>query len=275
MRAALSKLLLVCIVVFTAALTCGVSGPAGKAGVLIIQDERPQMDVLAKFLEDKGKLPVTIVDQQSRPKELSLYKAVIVFIHKDLQEQTERAIIDYTQAGGRLVCLHHSISRVKAENKFYFDFLGVLLNKGSMEDGGYAFKASDWTLVNLCSRHYITNHNIIWNDEARYTCSDQPSVEKTYPCTPLKDDSEVFVNHRFTDGRDKTVLCGLIYTDKATGKTYMQDRGGWIKTQGKGTIVYLMPGHCASDYQNPLVAQMVLNAVTWAPPSQAEEPKAQ
>ena len=92
MKAALTKLIMVCIALFIAALTCGISGPAGKAGVLIIQDERPQMDVLAKFLEEKGKLPVTIVDQQNRPKELSSYKAVIVFIHKELAEQTERAI---------------------------------------------------------------------------------------------------------------------------------------------------------------------------------------
>ena len=263
MKAAISKLLVGCIAVFIAALTCGVSGPADKAGVLIIQDERPQMDVLAKFLEEKGKLPVTIVDQQNRPKDLSPYKAVIVFIHKDLAEPTERAIIDYTKAGGRLVCLHHSISRVKANNKFYFDFLGVQLSKGAMENGGYAYKASSWTLVNLNSTHYITNHGITWSDEAKYASSDQPSIEKTYPCTRLGDDSEVFVNHSFIDGRDKTVLCGLIYTDKATSRTYMQDRGGWIKTQGKGTIVYLMPGHCNSDYQNPLVAQMVLNAITW------------
>ncbi len=263
MKAAITKFLLVCILLSVAALTCGGSGPAGQSRVLIIQDERPQMDVLAKFLTEKGKLSVTIVDQQSMPEELSGHKAVIVFIHADLYEPTERAIIDYTKSGGRLVCLHHSISSKKAENKFYFDFLGIRLNKGSMEDGGYAWKASDWTLVNLNSTHYITNHNIDWNDEVRYSSSDQPSVERTYPCTRLKDDSEVFINHRFTDGRDKTVLCGLIYTDKATGKTYMQDRGGWIKSQGKGTIVYLMPGHCVSDYQNERIAQMVLNAVTW------------
>jgi len=254
---------MVCIAVFIAALTCGGSGPVGQSQVLIIQDERPQMEVLAKFLTEKGKLPVTIADQQSMDKDLSPYRAVVVFIHKDLYEPTERAIIDYTKAGGRLVCLHHSISSKKAENKFYFDFLGVQLNKGSMEDGGYAYKASNWTLVNLNSSHYITNHNIEWKDQVTYTSSDQPGVEKLYPCTRLKDDSEVFVNHRFTDGRDKTVLCGLIYSDKATGKTYMQDRGGWIKSQGKGTIVYLMPGHCISDYQNDRVTQMILNAMTW------------
>ena len=263
MKSTLSKFLLVCIAIFIAALTCGVNGPAQQPGVLIIQDERPQMDVLAKFLTEKSRLLVTIVDQQSVPKQLSGYKAVIVFIHRELHEQTERAIINYTKAGGRLICLHHSISSRKAENKFYFDFLGMQLKKGTMENGGYAWKASSWTLVNLNTKHYITNHNIEWKDQVTYSSSDQPAVEKSYPCIDLKDDSEVFVNHRFTDGREKTVLCGLIYTDKATGKTYMQDRGAWIKSRGKGTIVYLMPGHCASDYQNENIARMVLNAVNW------------
>ena len=263
MKSTILKSLLVCIALFITALTCGVSGPGQQPGVLIIQDEKPQMEVLAKFLTEKGGLPVTIVDQQSLPTQLSAYKAVIVFIHRQLHEQTERAIIDYTKAGGRLVCLHHSISSRKAENKFYFDFLGIQLKKGPIEDGGYAWKASSWTLVNLNTKHYITNHNIEWKDEVTYISSDQPAVENSYPCIELKDDSEVFVNHRFTDGREKTVLCGLIYTDKATGKTYMQDRGAWIKIRGKGTIIYLMPGHCASDYQNENIGQIVLNAVDW------------
>ena len=263
MKSMVCKTLLICTVLFIAFLTCGVSGPAQQPGVLIIQDERPQMDVLAKFLTENGKLPVTIVDQQSLPKQLSVYKAVIVFIHGQLYEQTERVIIDYTKAGGRLICLHHSISSRKAENKFYFDFLGIQLNKGSMENGGYAWKASSWTLVNLNTKHYITNHDIEWNKQVTYSSSDKPAVEKLYPGIKLKDDSEVFINHRFTDGREKMVLCGLIYTDKATGKTYMQDRGAWIKNRGKGIIVYLMPGHCESDYQNENIAGMVLNAVNW------------
>jgi hypothetical protein len=257
------KTILFCIILLIAVLTCGVSAQTKQSGVLIIQDERPQTDVLANFLTEKGKLSVTIVEQKSLPQLTSIYKAVIVFIHGRLYEQTERAIIDYTKAGGRLICLHHSISSRKAENKFYFDFLGMQLNKGPMEDGGYAWKASSWKLVNLNKKHYITNHNIEWEEQVIYTSSDQPSVEKTYPGINLKDDSEVFINHRFTDGREKTVLCGLIYTDKTTGRTYMQDRGAWIKSQGKGTIVYLMPGHCVSDYQNENITQMILNAINW------------
>ena len=236
-----------------------------KSDVLIIQDELPQMKVLAKFLREEGRLSVTIVDQQSMPEDISAYKAVIVFIHKDLLEKTERAIIEYTSSGGKLVCLHHSISSKKALNKFYFDFLGMCLDKGPMETGGYKWKACSWSLVNLNSRHFITNSGVDWDEKVAYTPSDYPSSERKYPSITLKEDSEVFVNHKFTDGREKTVLCGIIYRDMESGKTYMQDRGAWIKKQGKGTIVYFMPGHAVSDYENRNISQIILNAVTWSP----------
>jgi hypothetical protein len=86
-------------------------------------------------------------------------------------------------------------------------------------------------------------------------------VEGAYPSIRLADDSEVFINHKFTDGREKTVLCGVVYQDKETNRTYMQDRGAWIKEQGKGIIVYFMPGHTASDYQKNGISQMILNAI--------------
>ena len=236
-----------------------------RAEVLIIQDELPQMKVLAGFLEEQGRLSVTISDQASLPKDLSGYRAVLVFVHRDLQETTERAIIDYTRKGGRLVCLHHSISSAKAANKFYFDFLGVRLDKGPMAAGGYAYKASGWSLVNLNSHHYITSFQVDWDQMMAYAPSDAPSVEGTYPSIRLAGDSEVFINHKFTDGREKTVLCGLVYYDKETDRTYLQDRGAWIKEQGKGIIVYFMPGHTASDYQRNGIPQMILNAIRWAP----------
>ncbi len=244
--------------------TLGAS-PQKPTEVLIIQDELPQMKVLAGFLQAKGSLSVTIRDQASLPQDLSAYRAVLVFIHKDLQGTTEKAIINYTQKGGRLICLHHSISRVKAANKFYFDFLGVRLDQGPMAAGGYAYKASGWSLVDLNPHHYITNFQVDWGQTATYTPSDAPSAEGTYPSMRLGDDSEVFINHKFTDGRAKTVLCGLVYYDKETSRTYMQDRGAWIKPQGKGTIVYFMPGHAASDYQKTGISQMILNAIRWTP----------
>jgi hypothetical protein len=232
------------------------ASPQKLTEVLIIQDELPQMKVLADFLQEKGNLSVTIRNQASLPQDLSGYRAVLVFIHRDLQETTEKAIIDYTRQGGRLICLHHSISRVKAANKFYFDFLGVRLDQGPMAAGGYAYKASGWSLVNLNPHHYITSFQVDWTQTTPYTPSDAPSVEGTYPSIRLGDDSEVFLNHKFTDGREKTVLCGLVYQDQETNRTYMQDRGAWIKPQGKGIIIYFMPGHAASDYQRNGIAQM-------------------
>jgi len=247
-----------------AVLVLGVS-PAKTPNVLIIQDELPQMEVLAKFLRQEGKLPVTIVDQQSMPEDLSRYRAVIVFIHRDLLEKTERAIIKYTKSGGRLVCLHHSISSKKALNKFYFDFLGMRLDKGTMDAGGYKWKACSYSLVNLNSQHYITNYGVDWDKRTAYTPSDYPSSERKYPSITLGADSEVFLNHKFTDGREKTVLCGIVYHDPESGRTYMQDRGAWIKKQGKGTIVYFLPGHAVSDYENKNISQIILNAITWSP----------
>jgi hypothetical protein len=50
-------------------LTLGAS-PQRPIEVLIIQDELPQMKVLAGFLQEKGDLSVTIRDQASLPKDL-------------------------------------------------------------------------------------------------------------------------------------------------------------------------------------------------------------
>ncbi len=56
---------------------------------------------------------------------------------------------------------------------------------------------------------------------------------------------------------------GLKYYDARVDHLFMQDRAGWIKHQGAGEVVYLIPGQSAEDYQNPNIAQMVLNAVQW------------
>jgi len=256
------RLIYLLVVIVCTAFTLGSSSPKAPE-VIIVQDEMPQMEVLTKFLREKGKLSVRITDQSSLPENLSTYDAVIVFIHRDLQENTENSIINYTKNGGKLICLHHSISSKKAQNKFYFDFLGIRLDKGPMEQGGYKWKESSWSLVNLSSKHFITNFNVNWKEKISYAPSDYPSSKRAYPGITLKHNSEVFINHIFTDGREKIVLCGIVYHDKESDKTYMQDRGAWIKRQGKGTILYFMPGHIASDYENKNISQMILNAIRW------------
>ena len=57
---------------------------------------------------------------------------------------------------------------------------------------------------------------------------------------------------------------GLKYMDDA-GKIYTQDRAGWTLRAGKGWIVYLIPGHRQSDFDNVAYGRIVLNAVTWKP----------
>jgi len=255
-------LILLLFVTICAVFIVGSSSPR-QPKVIVVQDEMPQMEVLAKFLRENGKLSVAISDQSSFPENLSAYDAVIVFIHGNLEEKTEKSIINYTKKGGKLICLHHSISSKKAQNKLYFDFLGMRLDKGPMEKGGYKWKQSSWSLVNLNSKHFITKSDVNWDEKVHYTPSDYPSSKRAYPCIKLKHDSEVFINHKFTDGREKIVLCGIVYHDTESDKTYMQDRGAWIKRQGKGTIVYFMPGHTASDYENRNISQMILNAIRW------------
>ncbi len=253
------------------ALTLAQSNPK----VLIVQDEMPQIEVLSAFLRNTGGLDVEIVDQAHLPTDMSGYQAVIGFIHRKLEVPTEKAIINYTEKGGRYVCLHHSISSGKAQNEFYFDFLGIQLDhpefsRHPVNPGeGYGWfndgeNGITLILVNLNPHHYITNNNIDWGQSVSYTSSDGPSVEGMYPSLSLPK-TEVYMNHKFTDGREKTVLCGLKYYDPRNGELFMQDRAVWLKSYGEGSIVYILPGHAPADYENPNIAQMVLNAIVWKP----------
>ena len=239
--------------------------------ILIIQDELPQLVVLTQFLTDQGNLDVQIVDQTHQLPELSKYRAVLIYIHKKLEVSVEKAIIDYTKKGGRLVVLHHSISSGKAKNEFYFDFLGIHLDnpekaKEPVDPGeGYGWvDPGTFSLVNLHSSHYISNHNVTWGERIPYTPSDSPSSVGLYPSISL-DSSEVYMNHKFIDGREKTVLCGLKFYDPRNGKLFMQDRALWIKKQGKGEVIYFMPGHTRNDYANIQISQIVLNSIEWKP----------
>jgi hypothetical protein len=231
------------LVAITALISLGYCAPQNE--VIIVQDEMPTVKVLSRFLREKGKLNVTVVDQKTFPQDLSAYGSVIGYIHGKLEESAEMAIIDYTKQGGRYIALHHSISSGKAKNKCYFDFLGIQLDKGSqsknpVEPGqGYGWVEGEdivLTLVNLNPRHYITNHRIQWGDTISYTSSDQPSVERAYPAITLPH-TEVYMNHKFIDGREKSVLCGFKFLDKRNKQLFMQDRAVWLKQYGKGDII--------------------------------------
>jgi type 1 glutamine amidotransferase len=111
----------------------------------------------------------------------------------------------------------------------------------------------------LAPGNYITSHNVKYELKERYKRSDTDAPEREYPSFVLRG-GEVFLNHEFTDGKEKTVLMGFKWTDEKTGRTWMQDRAGWLKRAGKGWVIYLQPGHAVSDLESPVYSQIVLNA---------------
>jgi hypothetical protein len=260
-------LLLVSSLILPCAFGSELSGPPGR--ILIVYDELPQMEVLQAILQKKGGLEVTLVEQSALPDDWSAYKTIIGYIHRGLEVPTEKAIIAYTENGGRYIALHHSISSKKASNEFYFDFLGMRLDNPKsakhpvLPGAGYGWREGvTLTLVNLYPDHYITSHNVDWGEKIPYTSSDKPAEEAMYASMSLHE-SEAYMNHKFTDGRAKTVLCGFKFFDDRNGQMFMQDRAVWLKKYGEGEVVYLMPGHSAHDFENVNFSQMILNAINW------------
>ena len=262
------------LILFALFLLSGIKTEA-QTKVLIIQDELPQMEVLSDFITRNGKdVAVQIVDQDHLPGPAADYDAVIVYIHRKLFENTEQWVIDYTNKGGRFICLHHSISSGKAKNRDYFPFLGIRLdgtdkaNDAEMPGEGYAWvEPVTLTIVNLNKRHYVTNHKIEWGEEIDYQPSDVSGDRQKYPSMAFPE-SEVYLNHKFIDGDDKTILLGLKFLDTRINELFMQDRAGWYKKAGKGEIFYFMPGHSSLDFQHPQYAQMILNAIQFSEQSQ-------
>jgi hypothetical protein len=244
---------------------------AAAPRVLILMDERPQMEALASYLKAKGGVESTIVDQASAPADWSAFDAVIGYVHSALQEPIELKIIDYTKRGGRFVCLHHMISSGKSKNRYYFDFLGVRMTgieqarEPSQPGGHYAWRDPvALTVVNVSPSHYITRTGITWPERTAFAVSGSSAAPVDLPSVTL-DRAEAYMNVAHADGGEKTILLGLKYLDDRNGALYMQDHEGWLKPSGRGWIVYLQPGHFTAEFEHPVVAQLILNAVTWKP----------
>lgn len=238
------------------------AGWANAQAVLIVADEIPAMNVLANALKTQAGLTSKIVTQTDLPASLSGFRAVVVYIHKDLDSLPERAFIDYAQNGGKLICLHHSISSAKRKNRSWFPFLGVELPKKEVNEGGYAYLGGvTMAVVNLAPGHFITSHEITYDTTIAYTREGQHSGEKL-PGFILSN-TEAFVNHTLLTPR--TILLGVKLTD-ATGKVWMQDRSAWYMPVGKGQLFYSQPGHAVSDFENPVYTRILANAVIYPYP---------
>ena len=227
------------------------------ADVLFVADEFPAMQFVANKLKSEEKIDSKVVKQTELPEKLSTFETVVVYIHGALSEKAERAFINYTALGGKLVLLHHSISSGKRKNAHWFSFLGVSLPEGTVDDGGYKWiEKINWDLVNLNPTHFIMTNKVSYPTNVSYMSTN--ATERSLPGFSLKH-SEVYLNHVHTAPR--TLLMGFKYTDSQSEKVYMQDRAGWVKSAGKGQIIYLMPGHTVSDFKNAAYGRIVLNAV--------------
>jgi hypothetical protein len=241
---------------------CGwtVSASAARE-VLIVADEFPAMELLARSLKANEGLTSQIVAQTNLPPDLTPFHAVIVYIHLELFPATERALIRYTENGGRLVALHHSISSGKRKNRDWFRFLGVELPEGAVEAGGYKWiEPATLSLVQLAPAHFITTNRVTWPEQIQFGATGSEKTQ-ALPGVTLPE-SEVYLNHRLTRAHQR--LLGFRYTD-AKGRVWMQEHAGWIAAAGKGWIVYLLPGHSARDFENSAYARLVANAVIWSP----------
>lgn len=229
--------------------------------VLIVADEIPAMQVLSKALKAQEGIRTRVVFQNDLPASLTEYRAVIVYIHKDIDVGPEKAFIEYTKKGGKLIVLHHSISSAKRKNTDWFPFLGLDLPKKEVSEGGYKY-VGDITMeiVNLAPTHFITSHKITYETLIAYTREGQ-SEEKQLPGFELQK-TEAFLNHDLQ--KPRTILLGFKMKD-STGKVWMQDRSAWWMPVEKGWVFYSQPGHTSTDFENPIYARIIANAVIYKP----------
>ncbi len=232
--------------------------------VLIVADEFPAMQTLAARLKAGAGVDSTIVKQTEMPRDLTRYSAMIVYIHGAIGEPAEKAFIDYAEAGGKLILLHHSISSGKRPNRYWLPFLGVTLPMGELSRGGYKyFDPIEMEMVNLAPNNFIASHQVNYEAKIAYKSPDFGGVEKELPGFRLAD-TEVYLNHVFEG--ERTVLLGLKFRDPKSGVTYMQDTAGWYKRAGRGIVMYFMPGHSVKEFENPTYSQILVNAVAFQPP---------
>ncbi|HUG80071.1 MAG TPA: hypothetical protein VML01_00295, partial [Bryobacterales bacterium] len=152
-------------------------------------------------------------------------RAVFMYVHGDTSPGVESALIDYTTSGGRLIILHHGIASAKVRSTRWLPFLGIAILPRDHQTHPWRVLRGDVEVVNLQPHHYVTTHNVDYPGRVSYRPSDEPSTEQEIDAFTLPD-TEMFLNQHFTDGRRKTVLLGArVVVD---GKTYAQDRAGWM-----------------------------------------------
>ncbi|MEO7142096.1 MAG: ThuA domain-containing protein [Bryobacteraceae bacterium] len=236
---------------------------AAASDILMVCDEVPAMQTLARQMKDRTGMSSDITSQDKMPASLGAYRVVIVYIHKKLDEDPEMAFIGYAKNGGKLMLLHHSISSGKRPNRGWFPFLGISLPTGDLADGGYKyFDPASFNVVNRAPGNYVTTHKVKYGERVPYSSSGQSGRETERPAFRVTG-TEIYLNHKLEGPR--TILLGIKYTEPKSGKVFQQDTAGWYKKTEKGEVYYFMVGHRAQDFDIPAYAQILANAIEYRP----------
>jgi len=227
--------------------------------ITIVHDSPEPILVLARFLDGHGHKTALEDQGRFRAHMNSIRpRAIFMYVHQKLDDDIEASLISYAENGGRLIVLHHGLASGRMKNKRWMEFLGVRIEPREAPIHAWDVIRCDFQLVQLNSRSPITTRGVHYPSTTSYTSSDEPSAEREFPVLTLPQ-TELFWNQLFTDGRRKTVLFGM--KGSVGGKTYMQDRAGWMMPVGRGHVLYFMPGHWPRDFENQGYAQILLNAV--------------
>lgn len=247
--------------IIPALIACCVVSPGCRAqDVLIVADEFHAMQMLALHLEADTKVHTRIIGQLKMPASLASYRAVMVYLHGELQAPAEHKFIEYAKGGGTLILLHHTISSRKRENKDWFNFLHIELPAKPFADGGYMyFDPVTFQAVNLAAGNPVTTKGVTYDQKTAFSVEVESG--KTLPATSFPD-TEVYVNHVL--GGSRTLLLGMKYTDAKSGKTYLQNTAGWMLPTEKGVVFYFMMGHRAEDFDNAAYRRILDNSVEYS-----------
>ena len=238
----------------------GCNNPKEKDKILIVADEWPQMLTLSQIINESGEYKIDTVGQERMQSDLSEYKFVFMYVHKVLLENTETALINYANQGGKLIVLHHGIASAKLNNPAWLEFVGITLKLPGEEYGWKVLQNTTHTMVNLAPGHFITTNNIKYSKNIYFSSDYSNTLKGEFQAFDLPD-TEIFLNQRFTDLTKKKILYGFY-----SGETnIMQPTSGWYQKTGKGWLFYYQAGHQIADFQNPNFKQILINTLEWNP----------
>lgn len=230
--------------------------------ILIIADEWPQMDLMAKKIMENDHSLIQKSEQDQIASDLSGFDFVFMYVHKPLYHHAEQILINYATEGGSLIVLHHGIASAKMQNPAWLGFLGIqLFPRDHQQYPWGVLSDTTHTMVNLFPGHFITGNGIHYEKRIPFYSEYDTIYRGVYEAFDLRH-TEIFLNQHFT-GERHNILFGFSTADGSR----MQPTSGWYKKTGKGWVFYYQAGHSITDFENQNFMRILLNTLQWYPES--------